>query len=57
MHDLYSENNIRKGKLIMDRFFGELIESTESVDLKTEQGEVRNKSFFGMKAKLKQCRR
>jgi hypothetical protein len=52
MHDLYSENNIRKSKLIMDRFFGELIESTESVDLKTEQGEVRNKSFFWNESKI-----
>lgn len=52
MHDLYSENNIRKGKLIMDRFFGELIESTESVDVKTEQGEVRNKNFFWNESKI-----
>lgn len=52
MHDLYSENNIRKGKLIMDRFFGELIESTESVDVKTEQGEVRDKNFFWNESKI-----
>lgn len=52
MHDLYSENNIRKGKLIMDRFFGELIESTESVDVKTEQGEIRNKNFFWNESKI-----
>lgn len=52
MHDLYSENNIRKGKLIMDRFFGESIESTESVDVKTEQGEIRNKNFFWNESKI-----
>lgn len=52
MHDLYSEKNIRKGKLIMDRFFGELIESTESVDVKTEQGEVRDKNFFWNESKI-----
>lgn len=52
MHDLYSENNIRKGKLIMDRFFGELIESTESVDVKTEQGEVRDKNIFWNESKI-----
>ena len=52
MHDLYSVNNIRKGKLIMDRFFGELIESTESVDVKTEQGEVRDKNFFWNESKI-----
>ncbi len=52
MHDLYSENNIRKGKLIMDRFFCELIESTESVDVKTEQGEVRDKNFFWNESKI-----